>query len=139
MFVKKKNGSLQLCIDYRYLNKVIIWNKYTLPRIEDLFDQLQKAKVFLKIDLHFGYHQLRIKESDVSKTTFRMTYGYYKFLVIPFELINTLAVFIYLMNLFKPYLDKFVIMFINDILVYSKSNEEHEEYLRMILEILRVK
>lgn len=138
LFVKKKNGSLRLYIDYRQLNKVIIKNKYPLPRIDDLFDQLQGASVFSKIDLRLGYHQLRIKEEDIPKTAFRTWYGHYEFLVIPFGLTNALAAFMDLMNrVFKPYLDQFVIVFINAILVYSKRKEEHKEHLRMTLQTLQ--
>ena len=137
-FVKKKDGSLRLCIDYRELNKVTIRNQYPLPRIEDLFDQLQGAKVFLKIDLRSGYHKLKIRSKDVPKTAFRTRYGHYEFLVMPFGLTNAPAVFMDLMNrIFQPYLDKFVIVFIDDILIYSGSEEDHEENLRVVLQILR--
>ena len=138
--MKKKNGSLQLCIDYRQLNKVTIKNKYPLPRIDDLFDQLQGASVFFKIDLRSGYHQLKIKKADILKTAFRTRYGHYEFLVMPFGLTNAPAVFMDLMNrVFRPYLDKFVIVFINDILVYSSNKGDHENHLKMVLQTMREK
>jgi hypothetical protein len=125
--VKKKDGTLRLCIDYRQLNKVTIKNKYPLPWIYDLFDQLKGAKVFSKIDLRSGYYQMQIKRQDVPKTAFRTRYGHFEFLVLPFGLTNAPALFMDLMNrVFQPYLDKFVVVFIDDILVYSKSYEEHE-------------
>ncbi|GAA0173849.1 hypothetical protein LIER_27373 [Lithospermum erythrorhizon] len=140
LFVKKKDGTMRLCIDYRQLNKVTIKNRYPLPRIDDLFDQLRDAEVFSKIDLRSGYHQLRIKEDDISKSAFRTRYGHYEFLVMPFGLTNAPVAFMDLMNrVFREFLDKFVVVFINDILIYSKSELEHEEHLRKVLEILRVK
>ncbi|TYK21848.1 ty3-gypsy retrotransposon protein [Cucumis melo var. makuwa] len=138
LFVKKKDGSMHLCIDYRELNKVTVKNKYPLPRIDDLFDKLQEPIVFSKIDLRSKYLQLRIKDSDVSKTAFRSRYGHYEFIVKSFGLTNALAVFMDLMNrVFREFLDTFVIVFIDDILIYSKTEAEHEEHLRMVLETLR--
>ncbi|KAJ0607231.1 putative nucleotidyltransferase, Ribonuclease H [Helianthus annuus] len=138
LFVKKKDGTFRMCIDYRELNKVTVKNRYPLPRIDDLFDQLQGSSYYSKIDLRSGYHQLRVRDEDVSKTAFRTRYGHYEFLVMPFGLTNAPAVFMDLMNrVCKPYLDKFVIVFIDDILIYSKSQEEHEQHLRLILELLR--
>ncbi|KAL0543865.1 hypothetical protein IC582_018970 [Cucumis melo] len=133
LFVKKKDGSMRLCIDYRELNKVTVKNRYPLPRIDDLFDQLQGATVFSKIDLRSGYHQLRIKDEDVPKTAFRSRYGHYEFIVMSFGLTNAPAVFMDLMNrVFREFLDTFVIVFIDDILIYSKTEAEHEEHLRMV-------
>ena len=138
LFVKKKDRTLRLCIDFRQLNKVTVKNKYPLPRIDDLFDQLKDAKIFSKIDLRSGYHQVRINDEDISKTAFRTRYGHYEFTVVLFGLTNALVVFMSLMNgVFRDYLDKFVIVFLDDILVYSKSEEEHEQHLRMVLQVLR--
>ena len=129
---------MRLCIDYRQLNKITIKNKYPLSRIDDLFDQLQGANVFSKIDLRSGYHQLKIKESDVSKTVFKTRYGHYEFLVMPFGLTNAPAAFIDLMNrVFHPYFDQFIIVFIDDILVYSKNAKENAFHLRIVLQTLR--
>ncbi|KAL0551739.1 hypothetical protein IC582_010828 [Cucumis melo] len=122
LFVKKKDGSMRLCIDYKKLNKVIVKNRYPLPRIDDLFDQLQGATVFSKIDLCSGYRQLTIRDSDIPKTAFRSRYGHYKFIVMSFDLTNASTVFMDLMNkVFKDFLDTFVIVFIDNILVYSKT------------------
>ncbi|TYK07894.1 ty3-gypsy retrotransposon protein [Cucumis melo var. makuwa] len=130
----KKDGSMRLCIDYRELNKVTVKNRYPLPRIDDLFDQLQEATVFSKIDLRSGYHQLRIKDGDVPKTTFRSRYGHYEFIVMSFGLTNAPTVFMDLMNrVFREFLDTFVIVFIDDILIYSKTEAEHEEHLRHVV------
>ena len=138
LFVKKKDGSLRLCIDYRQLNRVTIRNQYPLPRIDELFDQLQGSRVYSKIDLRSGYHQLRVQDSDVPKTAFRTRYRHYEFMVMPFGLTNAPVAFMDLMNrVFQPYLDRFVIVFIDDILVYSGSSEEHAEHLRIVLQTLR--
>ena len=127
IFVKKKDGSLLTCIDYRHINKVTEKNKYMLPRIENLFVQLKGASVFSNIDLGSGYYQLQAKDVDVPKTAFRTRYGHYEFLVMPFGLTNALAVFMDLMNkVFRPYMDEFVVVFIDVILVYSNDAQEHE-------------
>jgi hypothetical protein len=138
LFVKKKDESLRLCIDYRPLNVVTIKNKYPLPHIDVLFDQLVRAKVFSKIDLRSGYHQIKIRASDIPKTAFSTRYGLYEFLVMSFGLTNAPAYFMYLMNsVFMPELDKFVVVFINGILVYSKNKEEHAGHLHVVLQHLR--
>jgi hypothetical protein len=129
---------MRMCIDYRSLNEVTIKNKYLLPWIDDLFDQLQEAKYFSKIDLRSGYHQLRIKEADIQKMTFVTRYGQYEFIVMSFRLTNAPTFFMNLMNkVFMEELDKLVAVFIDDILIYSKSQEEHEHHLRIILGRLR--
>jgi hypothetical protein len=136
--VKKKDGTQQMCIDYRSLNEVTIKNKYPLPRIEDLFDQMKGASVFSKIDLRSGYHQLKIRESDIPKTAFCTRYGLYEYTVMSFGLTNAPSYFMYLMNkVFMEYLDRFVVVFIDDILVFSKTMEEHEDHLGLVLEKLR--
>ncbi|GJW98847.1 putative reverse transcriptase domain-containing protein [Tanacetum coccineum] len=138
LFVKKKDGSFRMCIDYRELNKLTVKNRYPLPRIDDLFDQLQGSSTYSKIDLRSGYHQLRVRDEDIPKTAFRMRYGHYEFQVMPFGLTNVPVVFMDLMNrVCKPYLDKFVIVFIDDILIYSRNKEEYADHLRIILELLK--
>ncbi|GKC73507.1 putative reverse transcriptase domain-containing protein [Tanacetum coccineum] len=138
LFVKKKDGSFRMCIDYRELNKLTIKNRYPLLRIDDLFDQLQGSSMYSKIDLRLGYHQLRIKEEDILITAFRTRYGHSEFQVMSFGLTNTPDMFMDLMNrVSKTYLDKFVIVFIDDILVYSKDEEEHGKHLKIILKLLK--
>ena len=138
LFVKKKDGTLRLCVDYRQLNKMTMKNKYPLPRIDDLFDQLKSASIFSKIDLLSGYHQLRIKDTNVHKTTFRTRYGHYEFLVMPFRLTNEPVAFIDLMNrVFRSYVDQFVVVFIDDILMCSEDRENHDIHLWVVLETLR--
>ena len=129
---------MTLCINYQELNKVTIKNKYILPRVDDLFDQFQGAQIFSKIDLRLGYHQLKVRASDVEKTTLRTRYDHYEFLVMLFRVTNAPATFMDLMNrVLKPFLDEFVIVFIDDILVYSKIFAEHEQHLKMVLQTLR--
>jgi hypothetical protein len=138
LFVEKKDGTQRMCVDYRSLNEVTIKNKYPLPRIEDLFDQMKGASVFSKIDLRSGNHQLKIWESDIPKTAFRTWYRLYEYTVMSFGLTNAPANFMYLMNkVFMEYLDRFIVVFIDDILIFSKTMEEHEEHLRLVLEKLR--
>jgi hypothetical protein len=138
LFVKKKDNSLRLCVDYRPLNAVTIKNKYPLPRIDILFDQLAGAKVFFMIDLRSGYHQIKIKHCDIPKTAFSTRYGLYEYLVMSFGLTNAPAYFMYLMNsVFMPELDIFIVVFIDDILIYSKMKEDHANHIRVILQRLR--
>ena len=137
-FVKKKDVTLRMCVDYCPLNAVTIKNKYPLSRIDTLFDQLAGAKVFSKIDLRLGYHQIKIRPQDIPKTTFSTRYGLYEYLVMSFGLTNAPTFFMYLMNsVFMPELDKFVVVFIDDILIYSKNDEEHAQHLRIVLDRLR--
>jgi hypothetical protein len=139
LFMKKKDNSLHMCVDYRPLNAVTIKNKYPLPRIDILFDQLFKAKVFSKIDLRSGYYQIKIRPQDIPKTAFSTRYGLYEYLVMSFGLTNVPAYFMYLMNsVFMPELDKFVIVFIDDILVYSENEKDHAEHLRIVLTRLEI-
>lgn len=138
IFVKKKDGSLQLCVDYRQLNRVTIRNQYPLPHTNNIFDQMKGATIFSKIDLQTEYHQLRVNEEDISKTTFQTCFGHYDFVVVPFGLSNSPGVFMSLMNgVFRNYLDNFVQVFLDDILIYSKSPKEHEKHLRLVLQELR--
>jgi hypothetical protein len=134
IFVEKKDGTQRMCVDYQLLNEVTVKNKYPLPRIEDLFDQVRGAKVFSKIDLHSGYHQMKIRWSDFPKTAFTTRCGLYEYIVMSFGLTNAPAYFMYLMNkVFMEYLDKFIVVFIDDIRIYSKTEEEHEEHMRLVL------
>ena len=138
LFAKKKDKTLRLCIDYRQLNRVTIKNRYPLPRIDYLFDQLREVRVYSKIDLRTGYHQLRVRETDIPKTAFRTRYGHFEFTVMPFGLMNTPTTFMDLMHrVFQPYLDKFFMVFVDDILIYSQSKWEHEYHLRIVLQLLR--
>ena len=138
LFAKKRDKTLRLCIDYRQLNRATIKNRYTLQRVDDLFDQLRGAQVYSKIYLCTDYHQLRIKEADIPKTSFRMWYGHFAFTVMPFGLTNALTAFMDLMHrVFHPYLDQFVMVFVDDILIYSKSEADHEGHLKIVLRTLR--
>ena len=138
LFAKKKDKTLRLCIDYRQLNRVTIKNRYPLPRIDDLFDQLRGARVYSKIDLRTGYHQLRVRDTDIPKAALRTRYGHFEFKVMPIGLTNALAAFMDLMHrMFQPYLDQFVVVFVDDILIYSQSEWEHEYHLRIVLQLLR--
>jgi hypothetical protein len=137
LFVQKKDGSQRMCVDYKSLNDVTIKNKYPLPHIEDLFDQMRGARVFSKIDLRSGYHQMKIRPSDIPKTAFSTRYGLYEFTVMSFGLTNAPAYFMNLMNkVFMEYLDRFVVVFIDDILIYYKNDSDHEEHLRLVLQKL---
>ena len=138
LFAKKKDKTLQLCIDYRRLNSVTIKNQYPLLRIDDLFDQLKGARVYSKIDLHTSYHQLRVREADIPKTAFRTQYGHFEFTVMTFGLTNAPTAFMDLIHsVFQPYLDQFVVVFVDDILIYSQFEEEHEDHLRIVIHALR--
>jgi hypothetical protein len=138
LFVQKKDGSQRMCVDYRSLNYVTIKNNYPLPCIEDLFDQMRGVRVFSKIDLRSGYHQMKIRPSDIPKTAFSTQYSLYEFTVMSFGLTNPPAYFMNLINkVFMEYLDKFAMVFIDDILVYSKNDSDHEEHLRLVLQKLR--
>ena len=138
LFAKKKDETLRLCIDYRQLNRVTIKNRYLLPRIDDLFDQLRGVREYSKIELCTAYYQLRVRDTDIPKTAFRMHYGHFEFTVMPFELTNAPTAFMDLMHrVFQPYLDQFVVVFMDDILIYSQSEWEHEYHLRIVLQLLR--
>jgi hypothetical protein len=138
LFVQKKDGSQRMCVDYRTLNEVTMKNEYPLPRIEDLFDRMRGARVFSKIDLRSGYHQMKIRPSDIPKTAFSTRYGLYEFTVMSFGLTNAPAYFMNLMNnVFMEYLDRFIVVFIDDILIYSQSDSDHEGHLRLVLQKLR--
>ena len=138
LFAKKNDKTLRLCIEYKQLNRVTIKNRSPLSMIDNLFNQLRGARVYAKIDLRIGYHQLRVRDVDIPKTAFRMQYGHFEFTVMPFGLINAPAAFMDLMHrVFQPYIDQFVVVFLDDILIYSKSEDEHEGYLRIVLQGLR--
>ena len=138
LFVPKKDGGTRICVDYRVLNRVTVHNRYPLPRIDELLDRLRGAKLFTKIDLRSGYYQIRVHSSDVHKTTFRTRYGHFEFLVLPFGLTNAPATFMHLMHsIFRECLDDFIIIFLDDILVYSKGLGDHIHHVRQTLEVLR--
>jgi hypothetical protein len=138
LFVKKKDGTLRLCIDFKKLNKSIVNKKYPLPQIDDPFDQLRGENIFSKVELRSRYHQVRINEEDMNNTTFRTMYGHYEFVVVPFGMTKAQFFFMFLMiGIFINYLDKFVIVFLDDILIYSKSEEENGRHLMLVLHVLR--
>ena len=138
LFAKKKDKTLRMCINYRHLNRVTVKNRYPLLRIHDLFYQLKGARVYFKIDLHTSYHQLSVRETDIPNTAFRIRYGHFEFIVMPYGLTNVLAAFMDLMHrVSQPYLDQFVVVFVDDILIYSQSEEKHEDHLRIILQALK--
>ena len=138
LFAKKKDKTFRLCIDYRQLNRVTIKNRYPVPRIDDLFEQLRGTRVYSKIDLRTGYHQLRVGDTDIPKAAFKTCYGHFEFTMMPIGLTNALAAFMDLMHrVFQPYLDQFVVVFVDDILIYSQSEWEHEYHLRIVLQLLR--
>jgi len=138
LFVGKKDGSLRMCIDYRALNKITVKNKYPLPRIDQLLDSLSGAEVFTSLDLQSGYHQIRTTPEDVAKTAFRTPFGHYQFKVLSFGLTNAPATFQAAMNnMLRPHLNKFVVVYIDDILIFSKTIQEHQEHVKQVLDLLR--
>ena len=138
LVAKKRGKTLRLCIGYKQLNRVIIQNRYLLPRIDELFEQLRGARVYFKIDLRTGYHQLKVRETDIPKAAFRTRYGHFEFTVMPFGLTNAPAAFMDLMHrMFQPCLDQFVVVFVDDTLIYSQLEWEHENHLRIVLQLLR--